>query len=134
MKHPLRPTIICLRISSIVYFLIALVCIIPFFTVSLADQTPTEAMILRIGWGMMCALSFIFGVFIEKVIKALKQGRHWGWIAGLCIAGLYTPSGFMVLGIIMLVNLLKEESKEYCKKESKQASQAIGAAAPQPER
>jgi hypothetical protein len=38
------------------------------------------------------------------------------------------------LGIIMLVNLLKEESKESCKKESKQASQAIGAAAPQPER
>jgi chromate transport protein ChrA len=85
-----------------------------------APRQPVASVALATGW--------------REVIKALKQGRHWGWIAGLCIAGLYTPSGFMVLGIIMLVNLLKEESKEYCKKESKQASQAIGAAAPQPER
>ncbi len=73
-------------------------------------------MILRITWGLMCVLSLVFGIVIEFVIKALRSGKHWGWIAGLCLAGLYIPSGFMVLGIIVLINLLKEESKEYCKK------------------
>jgi hypothetical protein len=134
MKNPLRPTIICLRISSAIYFLLALVCIMPFFTVSLADQTPAETVILRVIWGMMCLLSVVLGVFVEKVIQALRQGKHWGWIAGLCVAGLYMPSGFMVLGIIMLINLLKDESKEYCKKEPNPVSQPAAAGAAQAER
>ena len=115
MRNPLKPTIICLRISSVLYFLIALFCTLPFFTVPLADESPTEAMILRITWGLTCVMSLVFGIFIEFVIKAIRSGKHWGWIAGLCLAGLYIPSGFMILGIIMLINLLKEESKEHCK-------------------
>jgi hypothetical protein len=116
MTTPLKPTIICLRISSVLYFLIAIVCVLPFFTITLGDESSADAMILRITWGSMCVLSLVFGIFIEFIIKALKCGQYWGWIAGLCLAGLYIPSGFMVLGIIMLINLLKEESKEYCKK------------------
>ena len=54
---------------------------------------------------------------------ALKNGKYWAWIAGICIAGLYIPSAFFVLGIIMLIGLLEDDVKNFCAKKDKNIEQ-----------
>lgn len=55
-------------------------------------------------------------VFIEVTIHFLKKGAYWAWICGICTAGLYLPSLFLLLGVFMLIGLLDEGVKEHCAK------------------
>ena len=55
------------------------------------------------------AVLFIgFGIFIEYVIKELKEYKYWAWIAGIIISALYI---FALLGIFSLIGLLQEETR-----------------------
>lgn len=106
-----------LRISSILYLLIALGGLV-FVFAPMQIEDPVEVVILRVTWALISLMSVGLTVFIEIVIKSLKKGTFWAWIAGLCLAGLYIPSAFAVLGIFMLIGLLKEEIKDFCSRKS----------------
>ena len=58
--------------------------------------------------------SLLLGVGVEVVIWNIKKGKNWAWITGLCIAGIYIPSGFLPLGIIALLGLLDPHAKAFC--------------------
>jgi hypothetical protein len=80
----LRMTIICLRISTVIYVLlgVAAVVFIP----------------ERIIGIIMLFVSLACAAGVELVIYGLKNYRHWGWIAGLIVCILYIPSVFVILG------------------------------------
>ena len=62
-------------------------------------------------------VSIGMGVFVEIVIKGLKDNKFWAWVSGLIICGFYIPSLFIILGIIGLIGLLnKEVRKDFLKK------------------
>jgi hypothetical protein len=89
----LRKTIVCLRILSVINFVIGAVFLLASFIV-IPFAFPFAVLI--IGWG----------IFIEFVIKDLKQRKYWAWVAGLIISGLTIASILFVLGIIALIGLL----------------------------
>lgn len=101
MNPKLKKTIIVLRISSIIYFLLGIL----FIT------------FLSIGSGIMTVVLIGMGTFIEIVIRNLKRNKYWAWIAGIVVCSLYLTSMlFIVLGIIGLMGLLnKEVRKEFSK-------------------
>jgi len=104
MNPKLNKTIIVLHISAVIYFLlgIALLTVLKYYI-------PFGAFIALISIGM--------GVFVEVIIKGLKDNKFWAWVAGLIICGLYVPSLFIILGIIGLIGLLdKEVRKGFLKK------------------
>ena len=107
-----------IHISAVLYSLIALGSLAILF-IPMPGEDDIDLFVLRITWGIMCIVSVALVIFLEIVVMALKKGHFWAWIAGICIAGLYIPSGFMILGIIMLIGLLREEITEFCKKKNK---------------
>ena len=109
----LKLATIPLRISSILYLLVAVLGFV--FLFAGGDDCPPElAVIMGITWLFTAAMSIGMIVFIEIVIKALKNGKYWAWIAGLCLAGLYISSAFLLLGVFMLIGLLKDDTKKHC--------------------
>ena len=65
----------------------------------------------------MALFSIAIVIFVEIVIKSLKNNKFWAWVAGLIICGLYVPSLFIILGIIGLVGLLdKDVRKDFLKR------------------
>ena len=62
---------------------------------------------------------YFIGVFslgvsggVEVVAWAIRRRKYWGWIAGLCGFGMYTPSLFLPLGVLGLWGLLDAGSQE----------------------
>ena len=105
MNPKLNKTIIILHISAVIYFLlgIALLTVLSRY--------------IRFGASIIALVSIGMGVFVEIVIKGLKDNKFWAWVAGLIICGIYVPSLFIILGIIGLIGLLdKEVRKDFLKK------------------
>ena len=114
MNQKLGKTIIVLHISTVVYVLSGiLLLILPF----LLPNIPEEGTFLTIMLVFMALFSIAIGIFVEIVIKSLKNNKFWAWVAGLIICGLYIPSLFIVLGIIGLIGLLdRDVRKDFLKK------------------
>lgn len=126
MNFDLKPSklkfvTIPLRISSVIYLLIGLLygAALLFLPGSFWDMPQDEFIIVAITGVMTIVLCFSFLIFIELVIYFLKKGAYWAWIAAICLAGLYLPSIFLLLGVFMLVGALDEEVKAFCMKKSK---------------
>ena len=113
MNTTLRPTLVCLRISSVLYVLLALGSVFACSVASFEGETEVDAIILRVTLALLGVFSLVVGVFVEVVIRALKRRKYWSWIAGICLSALYISSIFMILGIIMLINLLKDKSRTF---------------------
>ena len=96
----IKPTIICLRISSIIYFLIALLSILVGFYVI------EEDIFLKLTFITLFFISIALSVFIESVINGLKKRKKWTWFASLILCGIYIPSAFIILGIVGLIPLI----------------------------
>ena len=62
-------------------------------------------LMIMFGIGMITA----WAIFVEIVIKGLKNGKKWAWIMGIVISAIQIPSIFIVLGIIGLITLLDKE-------------------------
>jgi hypothetical protein len=105
-KPRIRLTIIALRISEVIYFLVALCS--PFLFTAYTEGQDQIGLITGI-----CTAIFGIGlvVFIELVIRNLKQQKFWAWVAALCLSGLYVPSAFLPLGIMGLIGLLDPETR-----------------------
>ena len=108
----LNKVFIAFHISAVIYFLLGLVvCAVVPVVAFYSGSMGLGELIIIVGLG---GFSILLGVGVEVVIWHLKKGKSWAWIAGICIAGIYIPSGFMPLGIIALLGLLETESKVYC--------------------
>ena len=113
---PIPPTLtkvfVAFHISAAVYFLLGLAAmsVVPISFFARASIGAFE-MILIVFMG---GFSLLLGVGVEVVIWNIKKGKHWAWIAGICIAGIYIGSGFLPLGIIALVGLLDNQAKAFC--------------------
>jgi len=107
MNPKLNKTIIVLHISAVIYFLLG----IALLTLTILPRyIPYGALLL------IALVSIAIGVFVEIIIKGLKDNKFWAWVAGLIISGLYVPSLFIILGIIGLIGLLdKEVRKDFLK-------------------
>lgn len=113
MNPKLNKTVLCLRISSIIYFILGIIWIIfslaGFFGYYTNDaDNITSAIILIIFW--------FFGIwiwiFIEKTIEWLRNKKPWSWIAAIIISWIYVTSIFFILWIIWLIWLLNKEIKD----------------------
>lgn len=112
MPATLNKTIICFRISAVIYFLMGLGAwaVLPLVLVYKLSMGLGELIIIM-GIG---GFSILLGVGVEVVIWHLKRGKNWAWVAGICLAGIYIPSAFLPLGILALLGLLDAPSKAYC--------------------
>jgi hypothetical protein len=112
MLPQLRKTIIVFHISAIIYFLLSLASFgfLFFAPWIFPDENYMTALILTgIFTTLLVFTAFICGAGLELVIWGLKRTRYWAWITGLIIAGLFIPSGFIVLGIIGLLGLVNKD-------------------------
>ena len=109
---PIGGAVICLRISTVIYMLMAFGALAFFLILSgeiaRAEGAPSETVLWIIGVVMFLVIGG-FGILPEVAIRGLKQGKRWGWIMGIIIGGLYTPSAFFFLGIPILISLLKRD-------------------------
>ena len=106
MNPLLKPTIVCLRISSILYFLLGLAFIPLSFLIS------NEEPFLGFFFFFFFFFSTGIGVFIEIVIAGLKKKKKWTWMAALILCIMYIPSAFVILGVIGIIPLFKEEVRK----------------------
>ena len=106
MNPLLKPTTICLRISSIIYFLLGLIF------VPLIVLVGMEEPVLAFMFIFFFFFTVAIGVFIEVVIAGLKKHKSWTWMAALILCIMYIPSAFVVLGVIGIIPLFKEEVKK----------------------
>lgn len=106
MKSKVHLAILALRISTVIYALLALVFVLLTFVL----PTDTDGWSPFMGY-FMAAILVPFIVFLEILIAALRQRRFWAWIAGLIVATLYAPSLFLPLGIMIFIGLLSNESR-----------------------
>ena len=106
--HSIKATTISLRISSVLFLILGIffVPIFLFFDYFFIDD-------FMFSFWTYFLLILILGmiVFIEVVIASLKKQKKWSWFAALVICGIYIPSAFIILGIIGILPLLKEEVK-----------------------
>ena len=106
MKSKVSLAILGLRISTIIYYLIMAGCVIwAFISGEHSEEEDT-----LFSWFLFIAL-IPFVVFLEILIVFLRKRKFWAWIAGLIIGALYAPSLFLPLGIMILVGLLAEGSR-----------------------
>ena len=114
MNQKLGKTIIVLHISAVFYFLSGILfLILPFVLPNILE----EEIFLTIMFVITALFSIAIGIFVEIVIKSLKNNKFWAWVAGLIICGLYIPSLFIVLGVIGLIGLLdRDVRKDFLKK------------------
>jgi hypothetical protein len=103
----LRLAIWGLRITQVFYLLLLLCTPLPYFLPEVEER------LWVLLWTVCCmgGISIACVVGIEVVIRGLKQYKYWGWIAGLCVAGLYIPSLFLPFGIMILVGLLDSQTQ-----------------------
>lgn len=57
------------------------------------------------------AFCLVLAVAVEVVAYGIHKRRFWGWIVGLIVFGIYTPSLFFPLGILGLSGLLASGSR-----------------------
>ena len=109
MNPKLKKTILCLRISSVFYFVLGtlIASLLLFFSKKMFGEHPTGdtlgGLITAI---FMAILSLAMAIFVEFVIHGLKKTKYWAWIAGVILTAMYIPSLFIILGIIGILGLL----------------------------
>tara|TARA_Y100001978_G_C23611397_1_gene393757 strand:+ start:629 stop:967 length:339 start_codon:yes stop_codon:yes gene_type:complete len=106
--HSIKATTISLRISSVLYLLIG-IFVLPIFL--FFDHFFIDDIIFSFWTYFLLILTLGIIVFIEVVIASLKKRKKWSWFAALIICAIYIPSAFIILGIIGIIPLLKEEVK-----------------------
>jgi len=100
----LKKTIVVLHISAVIYILLGILLL-----TILADYFAGGFLLVFVSFGM--------AIFVEIVIKGLKQEKFWAWVTSVVICSIYIPSGFIIFGIIGLVGLLnKDVRKDFLKK------------------
>src|SRR5713101_6732144 len=105
MKHKLFLASLSLHISALLYFAIAVGCLVAARQMELSSSQRAFLAFL----GGACAL---LALGVEFVAYGVHRRRYWAWITGLCVFGLYVPSLFLPLGLLGLWGLLDRGSQE----------------------
>ena len=113
MSSKLNLAILGLRISAILYYVIILACLISTIYLSGAK------LVLPI---FVALFTLPFVVFLELLMLHLRRRRYWAWIAGLVVGGLYVPSLFLPLGVMIFVGLLSDSTRKEFEQTNKTAS------------
>jgi drug/metabolite transporter superfamily protein YnfA len=107
-SNKIQIAIISLHISTALYVILLLA--VPVFLAYFKDESFQGPVAFAFG-GLWVFLCLVMAVFIEVVVRGIRQRKRWAWIAGLCLAGLYLPSLFMPLGALGLWGLLDKGSR-----------------------
>lgn len=106
-KCKLGLALLGLRISTILYYLMMLGCLV-WASVPSDDREFDHTLL---AWVLfICLVPFV--VFLEILIFHLKRRKYWAWVAGLVVAALYAPSLFLPLGVMIFVGLLSCGTRE----------------------
>lgn len=119
MKSRVNLAVVAIRISTILYYLLIVGCIV--FALFLP---PEEEFAARIMPWIVAALIIPFVIFLEILIVHLKRRKYWAWIGGLIIGAMYAPSLFLPLGIMILIGLLSADSRAEFGVDTKNAGSA----------
>jgi hypothetical protein len=95
-----------IRISLIIYYLIMVGSLL--LAVLATGESEQET---RFVFGFLFVFLVAFAVFLEALIVSLRKRKFWSWVAGLIVGALYVPSLFLPMGIMILVGLLAEGSR-----------------------
>lgn len=106
----LKSSIICLHISAVLYVLVG--GGILYVSIFVIGFDAMMLMMQKILFGIEIITCFVLAGFIEIVVRGLKRHKYWAWIASIIIFGIYIPSIFIVLGIIGLIGILKQDTKK----------------------
>ncbi len=101
--------LVSLHISAILYLLVGCIAFIVFDNGDAGDNEVGAGDPL---FGTICAsFCVVLAAGVEVVAYGIHKRRFWGWIAGLVVCGIYTPSLFFPLGILGLWGLLAPGSR-----------------------
>lgn len=103
MNSKVNLAILGIRISTIIYYLIILGCLVSTFFVSGVD------LVLPI---VLATITLPFVIFLEILIIHIRKRKYWAWIAGLIVGGLYIPSLFFPFGAMIFIGLLTNASRK----------------------
>lgn len=102
MTHKIKFATLGLRISTVLYALVALLLL----TISFMGNHN------KLFYTIPAVFTLALAVGIEFVRRGIIQRKFWAWGTGLCIFGLYVPSIFFPLGAFGLWGLLGKGSRE----------------------
>ncbi len=127
LKSKLRLVTIPLHISTVIYAILGIGVLIFWIFAGLSGDTiysdPAEKIFMNIYGFFMVTLCALMVVVIELAAWALKEGKFWGWVLSIAIAGLYAPSGFILFGVAMFFGLLADPVKVHCSVGAKKHAQ-----------
>jgi hypothetical protein len=106
MQKKIGLALLGIRISSVIYSLIAVGCVVGWFMLPSGSE-----MVLSWGLWLLAVFALAIVIFLEIVIVNLKRRRFWAWVAGIIVGGLYAPSLFLPFGVMILVGLLSADSR-----------------------
>nr|WP_010246185.1 hypothetical protein [Acetivibrio cellulolyticus] len=94
----IKPAIICIRIASIIYFLIAVLLVVFGFFLK-------EDLLIFILYSVFI-LPMVF--WCEITILGLKKTKYWAWVSSIIMFAIFIPSLFIIMGIIGIKTMLSE--------------------------
>lgn len=110
MKHKIGLALACLWISALLYLLLGV--LIPIWMISLVEKEqgskPPNAWLGGVCMFSICA---VLAVAMLVVAWGIQRRKFWGWVAGLCVFGVFLPSAFFPLGALGLWGLLDRGSR-----------------------
>ncbi|WP_205410165.1 hypothetical protein [Acetivibrio cellulolyticus] len=98
MINLIKPAIICIRIASIIYFLIAVLLVVFGFFLK-------EDLLIFILYSVFI-LPMVF--WCEITILGLKKTKYWAWVSSIIMFAIFIPSLFIIMGIIGIKTMLSE--------------------------
>ena len=101
--------LVSLHISAVLYVLLGL--ILPTVLSSDSASQHNAGAVGAIFGIFIAAFCMVLAAGVEVVAYGIHKRRFWGWIAGLIVFGIYTPSLFFPLGVLGLWGLFAAGSR-----------------------
>lgn len=106
MKPDLKMMTIPLKISAVLYCLVAGICFLFGIIMFMQDVPKREEFAAVFGGSMMfmgVVFSIAFGIFIMVFTKKLEERKRWAWICSIIFGAMYIPSIFFFLGLPIII-------------------------------
>jgi hypothetical protein len=117
MPSKMKYVTLSIHISVVLYAFLLLAASLAMFFVPF-DKLGEDGYILKVAILATIITCGPLIAFLEIVVNSLKKGRYWSWIAAVIVTGFYIPSGYIMLGIFMLIGLMDEDVRDFCKKKT----------------
>ncbi len=109
MNKKLKAAIVSLRISQVIYILVAAGLIWAGFSFK-AEPEPDMARVTTVFVIALFAIPIV--ALIEFIVRGLQAHKFWAWVLAISLGGIYFFSLFFPLGAVILWGVLSRESKE----------------------